>query len=53
MTQSKKAEMPRAFMRASSRFCISSQVALSTSHISEVMAPRIARAFSRAWRAQE
>jgi len=33
--------------------CNSSQVELSTSHISEVMLPRTARAFSRAARAQE
>jgi len=38
-TQSKKAEMPRASIFSSSICCISSHVELSTSHISDVIAP--------------
>jgi hypothetical protein len=42
-TASKKLEMPRVRIFSSSICCISSQVAFSTSHISEVIAPRTAR----------
>ncbi len=52
-TQSKKSVTPAESRRASFTRCSSSQVVLSTSHISEVMLPRTARAFSRAPRAQE
>ena len=52
-TQSKKWLTPSVSRRDSLKFCSSSQVELSTSHISEVMAPRTARAFSRAAFAQE
>ncbi len=48
LTHSKKAATPSSAMPSPWMRCISSHVALIASHISEVMEPRMARAFSRA-----